>query len=405
MKNQLNFPALVLLLMLNACSTEIATPPLQPEEQDTVKASSLPSVVSSLQITQWSTLTGWAYDDLLPAWQAFLQSCVVLSKQSLWQETCAAADLKQQPDNATLRQFFEKFLVPYQVLNTDGSDNGLITGYFEPLLNGSRKPSERYRYPLYNAPDGLLKIDVGEAYPELQTLNLRGRMEDHKIVPYYTRAEIKDNPGLLKGHEFIWVDDKVDLFFLQIQGSGRIKLENGEVIKIGYAENNGHPYSSIGKLLVEYGELELEQASMQGIKDWGQQNPGKLSDLLKQNERYIFFRELPNNLSGPLGALGVPLTAGRSIAIDPNVIPQGAPVFLATTWPNSDKKLQRLMVAQDVGNAIKGNVRADFFWGFGLEAGDEAGKMKQQGNMWVLMPHDYEPPVQEVAEELGFNVD
>ncbi|MGH8684369.1 MAG: MltA domain-containing protein, partial [Nitrosospira sp.] len=151
-------------------------------------------------------------------------------------------------------------------------------------------------------------------------------------------------------------------------------------------------YKSIGKLLVERGELPLEKASMQGIKAWGQRNPAKLNELLQQNSSFVFFRELPTGMSGPLGALGVPLTAGRSLAIDPRAIPQGAPVFLATTWPNTSKQLHRLMVAQDTGGAIKGGVRADFFWGFGQEAGDQAGKMKQSGKMWVLMPNGYVPP-------------
>ena len=314
MRNQPSFPALILLLLLNACSTDTVTSPPLPEkpkmvlsvEQSLEQPSLPPAAISDLKLTEWSALTGWTKDDLLPVWQAFLQSCTVLSKQPLWQATCATAISKHQPDNATIRHFFETFFAPYQVLNTNGSDVGLITGYYEPLLKGSRKPSERYRYPLYNAPEELLTIDVGDTYPELQSLTLRGRIEGGKVVPYYTRAEIRNNPKILKGHEFLWAEDKVELFFLQIQGSGRIQLENGEIVRIGYAENNGHPYNSIGKLLVQRGELLLEQASMQGIKNWGQQNPGKLGDLLKQNDRYIFFRELPGDLPGPLGALGVP---------------------------------------------------------------------------------------------------
>jgi membrane-bound lytic murein transglycosylase A len=158
---------------------------------------------------------------------------------------------------------------------------------------------------------------------------------------------------------------------------------------VGYADQNGHPYKSIGKLLVERGELRLEEASMQGIKAWGLANPDKLPELLKSNPSYVFFRELPNGLTGPLGALGVPLTAGRSIAIDPRFIPLGAPVFLATTAPNSERPLNRLMLAQDTGGAIRGAVRADFFWGFGNAAGELAGRMKQKGRLWVLLPRDY----------------
>lgn len=381
------------MLLLNACASETAPLPTEPDKTakpTTATATpAAPPVKPNLKMTEWSKLTGWTDDDMRPAWDAFLHSCVVLAKQPLWTKVCSAAATIQQPSNAQLRNFFEANLVPHQILNADGTDDGLVTGYYEPLLSGSRRPTERFRYPLHAAPDGLLSIDLGHAYPELENIKPRGRLDGEKIVPYYTRAEIKQDPDLLRQHEFLWVDDEVELFFLQIQGSGRIVLENGEILRIGYADHNGHPYSSIGKLLVERNELPLEQASMQGIKQWGEKNPDKLDELLHQNSRYIFFRELPNNLSGPLGALGVPLTAGRSIAIDPRAVPQGAPVFLTTTWPNTNKKLKRLMVAQDTGSAIKGNVRVDFFWGFGQEAAEQAGKMKQKGKMWVLLPNGY----------------
>ena len=350
-----------------------------------------PSAVAMLKPTDWGALTGWTDDDILPAWDAFLRSCAVLKNQPLWQETCTQADSIRGQDNATLRQFFESRFVPHQVLNSDGSGDGLITGYYEPLLKGSRKQSTRYRYPLYTTPDELLVVDLSEIYPELKNMRLRGRLQGRKVVPYYSRSEIERNPTPLQGKELLWVDDAIDLFFLQIQGSGRVELENGEIVRVGYSEQNGHPYKSIGRLLVERGELPLEKASMQGIKTWGQRNPAKLNELLQQNSSFVFFRELPVGLPGPLGSLGVPLTAGRSLAVDPRTIPQGAPVFLATTWPNTDKRLHRLMVAQDTGGAIKGNVRADFFWGFGPEAGDQAGKMKQSGKMWVLMPNNYLP--------------
>ena len=304
------------------------------------------------------------------------------------------ADTIRGQDSATLRQFFESRFVPHQVLNSDGSGDGLITGYYEPLLKGSRKQSKRYRFPLYTTPDELLVVDLSEVYPELKNMRLRGRLQGRKVVPYYSRSEIERNPAPLQGKELLWVDDAIDLFFLQIQGSGRVALENGEIVRIGYSEQNGHPYKSVGRLLVERGELPLEKASMQGIKAWGQKNPARLNELLYQNSSFVFFRELPAGVPGPLGSLGVPLTAGRSLAIDPRAVPQGAPVFLATTWPNTDKRLQRLMVAQDTGGAIKGSVRADFFWGFGPEAGNQAGKMRQSGKMWVLMPAGYMPQAQ-----------
>ena len=291
-----------------------------------------------------------------------------------------------------MRTFFEQFFIPYRVINPDGGSDGLITGYYEPLLFGSRTPTKRHHFPLYAEPDDLLTIDLGNIYPELKHMRLRGKLEGNRVTPYYSRAEIDNGTASLKGQELFWVDDAIDLFFLQIQGSGRVRLDNGETVRVGYANQNGYPYKSIGKVLVERGELPLEKASMQGIKDWGVQNPDKLKDLLNLNASYVFFRELPNNTGGPLGAQGVALTAGRSIAVDPRSIPLGVPVFLATTWPNSNKPLQRLMIAQDTGGAIRGAVRADFFWGFGKDAGRLAGGMKQNGKMWVLLPKGYPLP-------------
>ncbi|MDP1935063.1 MAG: murein transglycosylase A [Nitrosomonas sp.] len=395
MKNQLSFIVAASFLLLAACTTGTISPTLPPSQpaETVTPPPEKPLTKSIHKRVQWSALTGWTDDDLLPAWQAFLKSCTVLSKQPVWKENCKAATSLQKPNNTTLRNFFESYFTPYQIINTDNSEEGLVTGYYEPLLKGSRKPSSRYRYPIYATPSELLTIDLGAAYPELKDLRLRGRLDGRKIVPYYSRAEIMTNPKILNGYEILWVEDEVELFFLHIQGSGRVVFDNGQMIKIGFSDQNGHPYNSIGKLLVQRGELPLEKASMQGIKQWGQQNPSKLPALLQQNARYVFFRELPADLSGPIGALGVPLTAGRSIAIDPLSIPQGAPVFLATTWPNTNKPLNRLMVAQDVGSAIKGGIRADFFWGFGHEAGNQAGRMKQSGKMWVLMPRSYTAPV------------
>lgn len=391
MKNQSSFASVVISLLLAACASTTISPVVPPSNQPTgvVVPSPPPEQPLTKSIhkrVQWSEVKGWSEDDLVPAWQAFLNSCIALSKRTTWSAVCRSASSLQNPNSAIIKKFFESQFVPYQVINTDNTTEGLITGYYEPLLRGSRKPSSRYRFPIYAAPDELLTIELGAAYPELKGMNLRGRLNGRKVVPYYTRAEIMNNQKLLNGYELLWVEDEVELFFLHVQGSGRIVLDDGETMRIGFADQNGYPYNSIGRILVQRGDLPLEKASMQGIKQWGQQNPGKLPELLQQNARYVFFRELPSGLSGPIGALGVPLTAGRSIAIDPQSIPQGAPVFLATTWPNTDKPLNRLMVAQDVGSAIKGGIRADFFWGFGHEAGIQAGKMKQVGKMWVLLP-------------------
>ena len=343
-----------------------------------------------LQPARWEDLPGWAEDDLVAAWPAFLQSCRGLSGKPQWAQWRPACDVAKSiadKDAQAIRLFFETQFQPYVAVNPDGNRDGLVTGYYEPLLTGARARSDKARFPLHGVPKDLLTIELGDILPELKGKRVRGRLVGNKVVPYYSRAEIVDRergtPTLL------WVDDPVELFFLQIQGSGRVQLPSGEMVRVGYADQNGHPYQSIGRVLIERGELQPGEASMQGIQAWARANPKKLDELLNANPSYVFFRELPSRLGpdeGPLGALGVPLVAERSIAIDPRHIPLGAPVYLATTRPNSNEPLRRLVMAQDTGGAIKGVVRADFFWGFGAEAGAQAGRMKQTGQMWVLLP-------------------
>jgi membrane-bound lytic murein transglycosylase A len=334
-------------------------------------------------------MPNWKDDTLTETWPAFLQSCAGLKNQLAWQSVCNEAQGMNGANEAAVRGFFEQRFQPHEVFNTDNTLEGTVTGYYEPLIKGDRVRTRKARFPIYAAPDDLIVVDLASIYPELKSLRLRGRLQGNKVVPYSTRSEIENGNGSFKAKPIAWAEDPVELFFLQIQGSGRIELPGGTHMRIGYADQNGHPYKSIGKLLVERGELKLEEASMQGIKAWGEANPDKLTELLNSNPSYVFFRELPNGLSGPLGALGVPLTGGRSIAIDPKFIPLGAPVFLSTTWPNSPQPLNRLMMAQDTGGAIRGAVRADFYWGFGATAGEQAGRMKQQGRMWVLLPKGY----------------
>lgn len=345
-----------------------------------------------LRRVSWADLPGWREDDPAAAWQALLTSCDVLKKQDAWRPACAAASAMTRPGREEARLYFEARFQPYQLLKADGGTEGLATGYYEPLLRGSRSPDTRYRYPLYAAPDDLLRVDLPAAGTTSADPGMRARVEARRVVPYYDRAQIESAATPLRGREIAWVDDPVELFFLQIQGSGRLQLENGGVMRVGFADHNGRPYRSIGRLLIERGELTADRASMQGIKAWAQRNPDKLREVLNHNPRYVFFRELPQGIEGPLGALGVPLTPRRSIAADPRYVPLGAPVFLATTWPLSNKPLQQLMMAQDTGSAIRGAVRADFFWGYGDAAGREAGRMKQTLRMWVLLPVEYAPP-------------
>ena len=333
----------------------------------------------------------WNNDNLAEALPAFLLSCDVLKSATDWISACTAAAQIRKGDAMAARQFFESAFAPWLVHNADGGTEGLVTGYYEPLLHGSRIFGRGYRFPIYGVPPDLLVIDLAGSNPDLKGIRLRGRMQDRKIVPYYTRAEIERGLAPVRGREILWVDDPVELFFLQVQGSGRVRLPGGETVRIGFADHNGHPYKSIGKILVERGELTADKASMQGIKLWAAKNPTGLASLLQQNPAYVFFRELPASPLGPIGAQGVPLTPGRSIAVDAMTTPLGAPVFLSTTVPLSARPLNRLVVAQDTGTAIKGAVRADFFWGFGDEAGQSAGRMRQSGRMWILYPRGFPP--------------
>lgn len=341
-----------------------------------------------LKPVAFSLLPGWGKDDLREAWPAFLASCEVLIKKTDWKEVCSIARDVDASDKKTVRLFFESFFVPHQVLNPDGSDTGLVTGYYEPLLRGARKRGGPYQTPLYRAPDDLLTVDLASVYPELKGMRLRGRLVGNKILPYPTRAELMRS-NALAGKELLWVDDPIEAFFLQVQGSGRVQLaDTKEVVRIAYADQNGHPYKSIGRYLVDKGEMTLDQASAQSIRTWFMNNPSRQQELLGANPSYIFFKEekLTDPKKGPKGSLGVPLTPQRSIAVDIQFVPLGVPVFLSTTQPGKDLPLQRLMMAQDTGSAIKNAVRADYFWGFGAEAGEKAGRMKQRGMMWVLLP-------------------
>jgi membrane-bound lytic murein transglycosylase A len=345
----------------------------------------------SLVAANWGDLPGWAEDDHRAAWAAFLQSCRgVASKPNGpgWKRVC---DLAKSANETQARQFFETNLKPYSVLATDASPSGMMTGYYEPLLRGSRTPNKIFNQPVRGVPDDLLTIDLSSIFPELKDKRVRGRLEGNKVVPYWSRAEILAHGEKLPSRHLLYVDDAVELFFLQVQGSGRVQMPDGSMVRLNYADQNGHPYQSIGRVLVERGELKLEEASMQGIRSWARANPGRLNELLNTNPSYVFFREVPNSKDGPIGALGVPLTAERSLAVDPRSIPLGTPVFLATTRPNTTQPMNRLAMAQDTGGAIKGAVRADYFWGFGKEAGEQAGKMKQSGRLWLLLPPELAP--------------
>ncbi|POZ62445.1 murein transglycosylase A [Chromobacterium alticapitis] len=403
------WPLWLALLALAGCGTAPPRAPVIPS----------PSTAAS---DSPASLPDWNRQSLGDTLQGLRQSCRALQKKPAWSGVCLEAAALPSSDADAARRFFENRFTAWK-LQDGGRDNGLVTGYYEPLLNGSRFRSERTPWPVYGAPRDLVSVDVPmsqrsrgalrakQAGPNRLVLaangnieinpadfavdprgiRLKGRLSGSRLLPYFTRDQI--NQGSIAGSAPVlaWVEDPVELFFLQVQGSGRIQLDDGSFLHVGFADQNGYAYQSIGKWLVDKGEMTLGDASMQGIKDWIARNPQRRDELFAVNPSYIFFKQLPGDDGGPIGALGVPLSGGYSIAVDPRYIPLGAPVYLSTTWPHSTEPLVRLVNAQDTGSAIKGALRADLFWGYGTEAGMYAGRMKQQGSMWLLLPKGLTP--------------
>jgi len=333
----------------------------------------------------FAALPGWDRAALQPSLRAFLSGCT--RPVAPLARACELAAALPEGDEQAARQFFETNFTAYALISSLAGDSGLITGYYEPILEGSRTRSELNRYPIFGVPEDLVVVDLAGVNPELRYMRLRGRLQGRRLVPYYSRAEIESGSNEFAAPVIAWTADPVALFFLQIQGSGQLQLDSGEHIRLGYADQNGHPYRSLGRHLIERGELVLEQASMQGIQAWAEANPHKLQQAMNQNASYVFFRELPP-AEGPIGALGVPLSAELSLAVDRRHVPLGAPVYLASTYPLSEEPLERLMIAHDTGGAIRGAVRADYYWGTGSQAGAQAGRMRSQGRMWLLWPRD-----------------
>ncbi|MEY3171272.1 MAG: hypothetical protein RJA27_352 [Pseudomonadota bacterium] len=364
-------------------------PKIKTEKEDLAK---IPDY-GLLKKSDWSAIeSSFESDNVLLTWTAWLRSCSVLKQKDTWKKVCDLADDIKEPSDENIKNYFKKYFNLYSATNMDGSDTGTITGYYQPILKGSKVKTSHYKVPLYTTPKDLITVDLSDVYPELKSKRLRGKLAGNKLIPYLSRAEIDGQGSPLAGNEIVWVEDPVEAFFLEIQGSGIIQFDNGEAMQIGYADQNGYPFKAIGSTLVQKKEITMAEASMEGIKNWARKNITKLREFLNMNASYIFFRKLPNDLPGPIGALGVSIEAERSVAIDPKFIPLGAPVFLSTTQPNTSEPLERLMVAQDTGGAIRGGVRADFYWGSGDEAGRKAGSMKQQGKIWTLLPRDYAFP-------------
>lgn len=366
------------------------------------------TLAGRFQRAAWTDMPGYAEDDLSKTWVLFLRNCKGLMRPTggslttparatprAWQPVCAAAaDPARAPalgDAAGMRNFLQTWLTPWRLTGSDGRPAAnTVTGYYEPLVRGSRTQGGKYQWPLYTVPDNLLVIDLGGIYPELTGKRVRGKLEGRRVVPYDTRAALEGSAK--KPAAIVYVDDPVDAFFLQVQGSGRVLLtdgpDSGTTLRVAYAEHNGQPYASIGKWLADQGELRLEQASMQNIRAWAKRNPQRVREMLNANPAVVFFKEerIIDPEQGPKGAYGIALGAGRSIAIDTSFVPLGTPVYLSTTLPASNTPLNRLVFAQDTGAAIKGAARADYYWGYGDAAGEQAGRMKQRGQMWVLWP-------------------
>jgi membrane-bound lytic murein transglycosylase A len=368
-----------LALALASCESGPPTPPPSAPRpaQTAERPAGTPSVVmqrprSRWVSADWTELPGWEADALTELWPALLRGC---DKPPLeWARVCVDARGVQPASDASARAWLRQRLQPWRVESTEGAAEGLITGYFEPLVEARRTPSGNFRIALHGVP-----------------ADLAARK------PYWTRQQIASHApaqAALRGTTIAYVADPLDALILQIQGSGRLHLTeaNGQekLVRVAYAGHNDQPYKSVGKWLIEQGQLRPEQASWPAIKAWARANPRRLNEMLWSNPRYVFFKEepLPDPGLGPRGAQAVPLTPGRSIAVDPQSVPYGTPVWIDTTEPLASTPLRRLVMAQDTGSAITGAVRADYFWGWGEVAEQQAGKMKQPLHMWVLWPRN-----------------
>ncbi len=418
--------SLVLLSVLAACTTvppetdqqgaapgapaaDVASQPLQVPALAQLPETPARTLAGKFVAVDWSTLPGWNEDNLEQVWKAFLNNCKGLMRPvsgslvmparaapRAWQPVCAAASQWQDrpaPSAAAMREFLQTRLRPWRVLDAQGKlASNTVTGYYEPIIQGSKRREGVYQWPLYAPPTDLLTVDLGTVYPELAGKRIRGKLQGKRVVPYDTRAQIaaSNNPPPV----LVWAADPVEAFFLQIQGSGRVRLPDGSMLRLAYADHNGRPYASIGKWLADKGELPLSQASMQNIKAWAQRNPARVQEMLNANPAMVFFSEeaIVDPELGPKGAYGIPLIGQRSVAVDAGFVPLGSPIYLATTHPSSNAPLRRLMFAQDTGAAIKGAARTDFYWGSGDQAGEQAGRMKQNGQMWVLWPRQAGAP-------------
>ncbi len=347
-----------------------------------------PKKAFDVRRVSYSDLPNWKDDDFVEALPALVKNCEAMGEKEEWQTFCDGIVRMQGQSSKRIRKFIESTMIPYAIY-AYGQREGTFTGYYEASLNGSLQKDEVNRYPIYGLPDDLISLDTRSVCTAGGDTGTRvGRIENGKFKPYLTRAQIEN--GSFDAPVVVWVDSPVDAFILHIQGSGRVQTADG-VYHVGYAGNNGHTFVGIGSILSEAGVLQAGKSSMPHIRKWLKENPQQATAYMQQNPRYIFFKMLGES-DGPLGALGVPLTSKRSLAVDTKFIPLGTPIYLNTTDPDGED-IQSLVVAQDVGGAIKGAVRGDFFWGYGEEAFQKAGRMKSEGKYYILWPKGSSPAV------------
>lgn len=378
----------MLVTLLAACSS---TPEKQPETGLAPGQSKL--VFEESAFDKVPTVEDWE-----PALKAFKLSCSKLTAKAEWQSVCQVA---QSTAVGQAETFFKSYFVPYRAVAVSRgadqtikiTDEGKMTGYYEPVLYGSRQKKKPYVYPLHTMPDDLITVKLDELYPQLKGLRLRGQVKGQTLVPYDTRAQLSKRN--LDQFAIAWVEDPVDAFFLQIQGSGRIVLPDGSFMRVGYGDVNGHPYRGIGSYLVSQGYLKSHELSMQSIRAWAKKNPRQLQTVLNQNPSYVFFVERKDQdpSQGPIGAQGVPLTDKGSVAVDRRYYEMGWPIVVDVEQTNPDMKFTQAVVAQDTGGAIRGPIRFDFYWGSGYDAGEAAGKQNSKVKAWVLLPKGMQPPL------------
>jgi membrane-bound lytic murein transglycosylase A len=368
----------------------------------------LPFVISGSQYTPvaWADIAGWRDDDHLAAFRTFRASCTAISGRTgspgdkalsgSLREPCRAAKAADIADNTRARAFFQEHFEPLQISRL-GEDSGFVTGYYEPIIDGSRMRTDVYNVPVYRRPSNLFVRGYNQDSVGLPNKGeVFRKIGRRKLVPYYDRAQIEDGAIAGRGLEICWLKDQTDLLFAQIQGSARVHLEDGPTIRINYDAHNGYPYTAVGRVLIDRGIIPKDQMSMQKIREWMEQNPEGAREVRRQNRSYTFFREVQlSDKDEAVGAQGVPLTPGRSIAVDKSLHVYGTPFFIEGELPieseRSKTPFRRLMIAQDTGSAITGPARADLYFGAGADAGRISGRLRHNMRFVMLVPKSLDP--------------